>query len=110
MQQFFGTLPTAWDETRLLSGYPGRSVVLARRKGTDWYIAGINGLDEPQALALGDLAATGITGSRCLMFLDTDQPTTDPWCITTRRAESCKLLNAAINCRPRGGFVIHICQ
>ena len=39
-------MPTAWDETELLAGDPDRFVVFARRKGRDWYIAGINGLDE----------------------------------------------------------------
>lgn len=36
-------VPTVWDETRCLSGYPGRDAVLARRKGGTWYVAGING-------------------------------------------------------------------
>ena len=36
-------LPSAWDDTRLLIGYPGKAVVIARRSGDTWYIAGING-------------------------------------------------------------------
>ena len=36
-------LPSAWDDTRLLVGYPGESAVIARRSGDTWYIAGING-------------------------------------------------------------------
>jgi alpha-glucosidase len=36
-------LPVCWDETRYLAGYPGRDVILARRKGDLWYIGGING-------------------------------------------------------------------
>ena len=35
-------MPTTWDETRLIDGYPGRYVVLARRKGATWYVAAIN--------------------------------------------------------------------
>lgn len=52
VQDFISNMPTAWDETRLLSGYPGESVVMARRKGSTWYVAGINGKDESQKLAL----------------------------------------------------------
>ncbi|MBQ9230913.1 MAG: glycoside hydrolase family 97 catalytic domain-containing protein [Prevotella sp.] len=37
------SLPTTWDETRLIDGYPGKYVVLARRHGNQWYIAGLNG-------------------------------------------------------------------
>ena len=36
-------LPSAWDDTRLLAGYPGQFAVIARRSGDTWYIAGING-------------------------------------------------------------------
>ena len=36
-------VPTAWDETRFVSGYPGESFVVARRKGSRWYVAGLNG-------------------------------------------------------------------
>lgn len=40
---FLTKVPAAWDNTKLLSGYPGKSVVIARRKGKEWYIGGING-------------------------------------------------------------------
>ena len=39
---FLRQLPTTWDETRYIDGYPGKYVVLARRHGNDWYIAGLN--------------------------------------------------------------------
>ena len=39
---FLSTLPNAWDETRLLDGYPGRDVMIARRKGSTWYIGAIS--------------------------------------------------------------------
>ncbi len=43
VQDLLKTIPLTWDETRYLQGYPGRDVVIARRKGQSWYIAGING-------------------------------------------------------------------
>ena len=51
-------LPSAWDDTRLLAGYPGESAVIARRSGDTWYIAGINGTEneitlEPDFSRLG---------------------------------------------------------
>jgi hypothetical protein len=39
---FLRTVPTTWDETVYIDGYPGKYVVLARRHGNKWYIAGIN--------------------------------------------------------------------
>ena len=43
---FIRKVPTTWDETRLIDGYPGKYCVIARRKGTKWYVAAVNG--EPQ--------------------------------------------------------------
>jgi alpha-glucosidase len=39
---FLKEVPASWDDTKLLDGYPGRYTVIARRKGDDWYIGGIN--------------------------------------------------------------------
>ncbi|NLO69577.1 MAG: glycoside hydrolase family 97 protein [Porphyromonadaceae bacterium] len=39
---FMKNVPTTWDETVFIDGYPGKYVVLARRSGEKWYIAGIN--------------------------------------------------------------------
>jgi alpha-glucosidase len=39
---FLKQVPNAWDETRLVDGYPGKMVIIARRKGDAWYIGGIN--------------------------------------------------------------------
>ena len=47
---FLRLLPTTWDESRFVDGYPGRYVVLARRHGSQWYVAGLNA--EPQAKQL----------------------------------------------------------
>lgn len=39
---FLREVPTTWDETRFIDGYPGEHVALARRKGNTWYVAAIN--------------------------------------------------------------------
>ena len=44
---FLREVPTTWDETRLLDGYPGRNILLARRHGRTWYVAAINATDQP---------------------------------------------------------------
>jgi len=41
--EILGSLPTTWDETRYLQGAPGEFILVARRKGSEWYIAGLNG-------------------------------------------------------------------
>jgi len=39
---FLREVPNAWDDTKLMDGYPGKDIILARRKGDNWYIGGIN--------------------------------------------------------------------
>lgn len=47
---FLRQVPTTWDETRFIDGYPGKYVVLARRHGDRWYVAAINATKEPLKL------------------------------------------------------------
>ncbi len=37
-ERLLRAVPAVWDETRLLSGEPGRSAVFARRSGAEWYV------------------------------------------------------------------------
>ena len=47
---FLREVPTTWDETRLIDGYPGRYIVLARRHGSTWYVGAINAGEEAVTL------------------------------------------------------------
>lgn len=40
---FLGEIPTTWDETKILAGKVGEYIVTARRKGDDWWVAGMTG-------------------------------------------------------------------
>ena len=44
---FMKKVPTTWDELRFIDGYPGKYVILARRSGNQWFVAGINAEDQP---------------------------------------------------------------
>ena len=50
--QFMKDVPTTWDETVFIDGYPGKYVVLARRHGSKWYIAGVSNEEKPFKLKL----------------------------------------------------------
>jgi len=47
--EFLRNLPTVWDETVVLEGEVGRSIIVARRSGDRWYLAAMNG-DEAMQL------------------------------------------------------------
>ena len=104
VQDFLSRLPAVWDETRFVSGYPGESVVLARRSGSTWYIAGINGTDEEKELALpleGILSPSRLhapSTSGISAFLDDGERA---WKILPGVSQ----IPASVTCRPRGGFV-----
>lgn len=108
-------LPAAWDETRLLAGYPGESVVIARRRGSKWYVAAINGTDEPVKLPL-PLDKLGRGSASFMLFSDSEQsdiPVLGTIADILTRAD--REINVArltaptgqmnIPCRPRGGYV-----
>lgn len=95
VRRFLGNLPSVWDETRLVGGYPARDVVIARRSGKKWYVAGINGTDSVRTLSLPlDFIRrhNSVSG-----FIDSD---TKAMKITAGNS-----LPASVACAPRGGFV-----
>ena len=49
---FMRKIPTTWDETRFIDGYPGKYCVIARRDKQNWYIAGVNAKEKAVELKL----------------------------------------------------------
>jgi hypothetical protein len=43
IKQIMKDVPVDWEETKFIDGYPGDYVIIARRKDSVWYVAGING-------------------------------------------------------------------
>ena len=99
VKEFLGNLPSVWDETRFVSGYPGESAVMARRSGNTWYVAGINGTDETKTIPVPLAQIVGQFG-KAQLFLDGDK-----WDIQTVSSPP-----SEVKCQPRGGFVFVIKQ
>lgn len=49
--KYLSDVPTTWDETVFIDGYPGKEVIMARRTGNNWYVAGINGENKQKNLS-----------------------------------------------------------
>ncbi len=97
-------LPAAWDDTKLLAGYPGESAVMARRANGKWYIAGINGRDEAQTLQFDLSRLDGIdTNAQNHCLLISDGKTQLSFDINPDYVAAGTI---AIPCAPRGGFVM----
>lgn len=65
VRQYLRDLPAQWDESRFVDGFPGQYVVIARRAGERWYLAGINGGDSEREITL-DLSPGGHTPARMI--------------------------------------------
>lgn len=103
VQDFFGMLPSTWDETRLVDGYPADRVVMARRKGDVWFVGGLNGLDEARSLNLdwSFLPQGQLSGQ---LFEDSGDMA-NPWRISSIDCPA-ESLPTQLDCQPRGGFVL----
>lgn len=65
---FMKEVPTTWDEVRFIDGYPGKYVILARRHGDKWYIAGVNAQKETLKLKVNLLMFSN--GEKVRLFSD----------------------------------------
>lgn len=98
---FLREVPTVWDETRHIDGYPGKYIVLARRHGQTWYIAATNATKEPMKLTL-DLSGFVQKGDIATLYSD-NAKTREP------QKSDLKIRNAkkvTLTILPDGGAVI----
>lgn len=92
-------LPRQWDETRFVAGTPGRQVVVARRAGSRWYVAGLNADEAPVRLTLDLGFVAGAAGRHGR--LTTDGAT--PRALVQRPLRAGR--QVALTLAPRGGFL-----
>jgi len=69
---FMKQVPTTWDETRYIDGYPGKYIVLARRHGTRWYVAAMNAEPAAKSLSLDLSALNGFSAENATLLIDGD--------------------------------------
>lgn len=101
---FLRSVPTQWDETRLVDGYPGRHVVLARRSGNRWIAAGMNATDAPLTLTLNLPMMAGQT-----VRYYSDEPgaaTTAGAATLLREAKVDKKGRVKVTIQPSGGIIL----
>ena len=96
---FLRQLPTTWEETRFIDGYPGKYVILARKATNgQWYIAGLNALKEPLTLTL-DLKAFDAEFSSLYIDSKAGVPTLSP-------VKPDKKGRLKLTLQPNGGLII----
>ena len=68
---FMKQVPTNWDETRFIDGYPGKYCIMARRAGTKWFVVGITSDGTPLQKKI-DTKAFFPKGTKPTVYVDTD--------------------------------------
>jgi alpha-glucosidase len=101
VREFMKRVPSIWDDVKFLAGEPGKFVVLARRSGKQWYVAGINGERTSREVTL-NLASLGIKqGSTAITDGEGGNLS-----FREQRVELDARQQAKLTLRPRGGFVM----
>lgn len=60
VKQFMKDVPSIWEDTKFIDGYPGKFIVLARKGNGKWYLSAINAQSVEKTLTL-DLGELGVT-------------------------------------------------
>ncbi len=102
-----GNLPTAWDETIILDGKVGEYIITARKKGNDWFVAGMSDWTARDlTISLDFLGAGNYKATICKDGINADRYAADYVIqknIPTKNNDEIK-----IHIAPGGGFLIRL--
>ncbi|MDY0907791.1 glycoside hydrolase family 97 protein [Pedobacter sp. CFBP9032] len=96
VKSFLQEFPASWTDTKLIDGYPGKFVVMARKAGNKWYIGGINGENTAKEVSFdsakfGKKAKLIVDGKEDQSFVQSELNTDT---------------KTNVNMKPYGGFVL----
>jgi hypothetical protein len=102
VREFMKRVPAIWDDVKYVDGFPGEYVVLARRAGRTWYVAGINASREPRKVKIDRKELLGLTkpGTIITDGIDYLGFKTEPFPLEKDVSPE------EVTMRPNGGFVI----
>lgn len=95
---FMKEIPTTWNETLYIDGYPGRYSIIARRNGEQWYISGVNAMEKSIEL---ELNLPMMAGKSATIYADNNEK--EPICSDSKINKNGKI---KVTLQPNGGFVI----
>lgn len=102
---FLKNVPTTWDETQFVEGYPGKYAVVARRHGDKWYVAGLNGTDQVKKLTLSLPMLAGKTITYYYETANKDKKALWP-VLQVKTAKVDKKGFLKVEMQPKGGIIV----
>ncbi len=97
IKEYMADLPEYWDDVKFIDGFPGRFVVIARKKEDRWYIGGINGTTVERTVTIPSFLSDTVRG-----VIITDS--TDSEYVIKRSVDFSESFDVKMN--GYGGFVI----
>jgi hypothetical protein len=95
---FMKKIPTTWDETHFIDGYPGKYCVIARRHDQKWYVAGINAEKSAKELKLN---LPMLAGQNAVLY--NDKKTKETYMENIKVSANGEV---TITIQPNGGFIL----
>jgi hypothetical protein len=99
VRNMMSAIPVSWDETRFIDGFPGKFLVIARRTGEVWYVAGINAGKESLEMKM---KLPFIDHAKGIIITEADSARSFALRNVTMESEK----SATVVLRPNGGFVM----
>lgn len=95
--EYLKDIPTNWDDSKFIEGYPGKYIVMARKKDNVWFIVGINGENTAKEIEI-DLSF--VTTKSGYIILENEKGFEQQMISKTKKLK--------ITMSPYGGFVAKI--
>jgi alpha-glucosidase len=104
--EFLRAVPTSWDETRVLEGSIGESIVVARRRGREWFVGALTN-EQPRTIRV-PLGFLGRGAYTLDAFADGSDAANDPkqLSVSTSRVRAGETLTLLL--APSGGYAAHL--
>jgi alpha-glucosidase len=103
---FLRAVPTVWDDTRIVDGYPGEFVISARRSGKDWFVGGMTNWDS-RTIEL-PLKFLGPGRYEAVIYQDAADADAEAEHLTESRRTVTAKDTMSIRMASGGGFAIHL--
>lgn len=95
---FMKKIPTTWEETLYIDGYPGKYAVIARRHGNTWYVSGVNAEKEAVTLKIN---CPMFAGQKVTMYNDNKNKETYMDSVNVGKNG-----DITVSIQPNGGFIL----
>ena len=90
-------IPTNWDDSKFIAGYPGKYIIMARKKDKVWHIVGINGETTAKEI---DIDLSFVTNSKGFSIAEDENG--------FQQLPVAKTTKLKVTMKPHGGFVVKI--